>query len=215
MPRPLGQNVTEVELGSPDYTVTPLNAREKRLLKTPSARHYHGLFLEAISSARLVFKDVKRADGKTWENAPYLVSLGYGWTGARAAKVFLSLSNYKVRLTDRGAVSVVEVEHSGMKPPELVDYLMVSQKVRFDDGPSALRVLSTVSVQLEKRVAEFQRKADHRVASHKFQLALHRWVRRRMGSEMRAELAPLLARYPADALVQYLHELVVEEVHDM
>lgn len=215
VPRPLGQNVTEVELGSSDYTVTPLNAREKRLLKAPSAEHFHKLFLEAIASARHVFKDVKRTDEKSWNNAPYMVSLGYGWTGARAARVFLSLSNYKVRLTDRGTVMIVEFEHEAMRPTGLVDYLTISQKISVDDSVQAMRVLSTVNVQFEKRLVEFQRRADQRVASPKFQAALHRWVRRKMGAEMRAELAPLLSRYPADALAQYLHELVVEEVHDL
>jgi hypothetical protein len=215
MPRPPGHNVTEVELGSPDYTVAPLNAREKKLLKTPSGGHFHRLLLDAIASARLVFKDLKRTDEKSWNNAPYMVSLGYGWPLARSAKIYLSLSNYRVRLTDRGAVMVVDREHSPMQPAELADYLTLCRKISVEDGPKVLRVLSTVTVQLEKRTAEFQRKADLRIASSQFQMALHRWVRKKMSSEMRADMASLLARYPADALAQYLHELVVEGVHDL
>jgi hypothetical protein len=207
--------ITEVELGSTDYTVIPLNSREKRLLKAPSSAHYHKLLLEAIASANLVFKDVKRTDKDRWTDVPYMVSFGYGWVRARSAKIFLSLSNYKVRLTERGAVSVVESEHSGMKPIELVDLLLISQKAHVDDKAAISSVLSTVSVQLERKIAEARQKADRRLASPRFQAALHRWVNKKMAFEMRADLAPLLTRYPADALAQRLAELVVEGVHDL
>lgn len=209
------RNVTEVVIGSTDYLVVPLNGREKRLLKAPSFAHLHKLLLELVSGVKLVSREiVHRAQDGFQSSAPYEVVYEYGWDRRKSAAAFLVKVTFKIRLSQNGTVIVDEWKYEVKRGPTLVDNLVYLELIDDRDYQPALKVLSTVITQAEAAEARCIKDAERAVNSTSFRKALHRWVRLKMKEAMRQELAPLLARYPADALVEHLSELVVEELHE-
>lgn len=206
-------NITEVELGSPDYKVVPLNAREKRLLKAPSSAHYHRLLLETLDTVRLSHQEVRR-HGEGWSNGtPYEATFEYGWSEGESA-AFLLQATYRFRMAPNGSVQVDEKRTNVIDGPGLAACLYQLDKITERDLEGVLQICSTVATNLEAKVRECLRASEQRLQSDDFQSAFHGWVRERMKAEMRFDLKPLLSRYPAEALSEILNEFVVEEIHE-
>ncbi len=208
------KNITEVELGSPDYTVVPLNSREKSLLRLPSASHYHKLLLDLIDTVRIISRGVRR-DSVGWTSgAPYDVFFEYGWDRHRSA-AFLLKAAYKIRLDGNGRVCVDDKRTEVIEGPGLVACLYHLDRIYEHDVKAAMKTLSTVSVHLENRTRALHRELDQYVAGDRFRRVVHRWIASKMKAEMVFDLKLILERYPAHALSECLNALVVEEVHDL
>lgn len=206
-------NITEVEIGSPDYTVVPLNSREKKLLKAPSSSHYHKLLLELLKTVKLSHREIRK-DSVGWNSGtPYEVNFEYGWGEGESAAFLLRVS-YKIRMSSNGRVVIDEKRPVPVEGPGLVACLYQLDKICNNDVDAAVRVCSTVQVQTETKTRECLRHSEKDIQGKEFEEFVHTWISNRMKVGIRNDLAPLLARYPAHALMDALNEFVVEDVHE-